>query len=88
MRRFIVPAIIVVDVPDDRDQAYAEEIAAEVQANANRTEVHFCNGHHVMLDEKLPTVEVPVYSDETEIPGAYPLTTPACAKAAKNAAGD
>lgn len=71
MRRFIVPAIIVVDVPNDTDQAHAEEIAAEVQARANKTDVYYTNGHRVMLDEVLPTIEVPVDSEETEIPGTY-----------------
>jgi len=74
MRRFIVPAIIVVDVQDNRDQAFAEELAAAVQSIANRTKVYISHSHCVMLDEKLPTVEVPIHPDETEIPGAYPMT--------------
>lgn len=74
MKRFLVPALFVIDVADYEDENVASAIAGEMQAAANRAKVQsrpelqrFC-----MLDEELPTREVPWQDpEEHQLPGTY-----------------
>jgi hypothetical protein len=68
-RRYLVPAVFVVDIRDTDDP---QTIAAAMQSAANDLAANAQYEAWLMLDEKLPTVEIPwQQTDDYEIPGSY-----------------
>lgn len=71
MKRYLIPAVIVVDIEDHETEVQAENKAAAA-ANAGNVYARNVNSKTcIMLDEKLPNKLMPVQSGETEIPGSY-----------------
>ena len=68
MKRFLIPAFFVIDTEVDQNQA--EQIAAEMKNWANSHGASYRNAH-LLLDEELPTREVTIHPDETELPHTY-----------------
>lgn len=68
MKRFLIPAFFVVHA---EDEARAEYLAAQMQSAANAS-LHAIEGDaSLLLDEELPTREVPINPEETELPHTY-----------------
>jgi len=78
MKRFLIPAFFVVDVPDDKGTWYADSIAAEMQSAANKRAEDNKYPAHLLLDEVYPTVEIPLIPED-DLPHTC-LNAPACRK--------
>lgn len=91
MKRFVIPALFVIDVDETKPeemfvdkgfpgqpnyeqitdpQRLAEAIAAKMQADCNH-QTHAPDREHLLLDEGLPTLEIPINPEETELPHSY-----------------
>ena len=78
MKRFLIPAFFVVDGDDNLTEQEAERRVVLMQTKANEEGRMLLLGSYLMLDEELPTREVQIHPDETELPGTYKSTVPAC----------
>lgn len=68
MKRFLVPAFFVIDA---EKSSAADDIASQMQDAANRVHPKGTGERFLMLDEELPTVEVPIDPESTELPHTY-----------------
>ena len=75
MRRFLIPAFFVVHAENEQDaEQYAGEMASWVSGEISSQDDIGQNdfeGNALLLDEELPTREVEILFDETELPHTY-----------------
>lgn len=72
MKRFFIPALFVVDVADNENVSAAQKIATTMQSAANNAKFSRPLGvHTLLLDEEVPSREVPIPSGKTELPHTF-----------------
>jgi hypothetical protein len=68
MKRFLIPAFFVIHADNEKG---AETIAGNALEHANFSVRRSHKDNSLLLDEELPTREVPIVEGETELPHTY-----------------